>query len=226
MRKIGLKTYEKHQILYILYSPHVAGLLLPPSVWQNARDLVSEESKAQGLWTEGNIHTEEIGDPLLQRGEFSKLCIMTAETSQIDFCTGSQDYGHPVLTLQARGCMNLLWEFSLVQIPTSTSGISSSAAARLLTHVPFFVIPWTVACQAPLSMGFPRQKYWSELPFHCPQQLDDPKAKDIKENSAQCPKLSIIFTRSHSYMKTTRDGQRSWEILKIDTKRHKQRKTT
>ena len=27
------------------------------------------------------------------------------------------------------------------------------------------VTPWTVACQAPLSMGFSRQEYWSELPF-------------------------------------------------------------
>ena len=25
--------------------------------------------------------------------------------------------------------------------------------------------PWTVACQAPLSMGFSRQEYWSGLPF-------------------------------------------------------------
>ena len=110
-----------------------------------------------------------------------------------------------------------------LKIPTATSGISSTAAALLLTHVPFFVTPWTVACQAPLSMGFPRQEYWSELPFHFPQQLDDPKAKDIKENSAQCAKLSIIFTRSHSYRKT-RDGQRSREILKIpkDTNRGKQ----
>ena len=28
-----------------------------------------------------------------------------------------------------------------------------------------FVIPWTVACQAPLSLGFPRQEYWKGLPF-------------------------------------------------------------
>ena len=28
-----------------------------------------------------------------------------------------------------------------------------------------FVMPWTVAHQAPLFMGFPRQEYWSELPF-------------------------------------------------------------
>ena len=30
---------------------------------------------------------------------------------------------------------------------------------------------WTVACQAPLSMGFPRQEYWNELPFLSPGDL-------------------------------------------------------
>ena len=33
---------------------------------------------------------------------------------------------------------------------------------------------WTVACQAPLSMGFPRQEYWSELPFPPPGDRPDP----------------------------------------------------
>ena len=28
-----------------------------------------------------------------------------------------------------------------------------------------FVTPWTIACQAPLSMGFPKQEYWRGLPF-------------------------------------------------------------
>ena len=32
-------------------------------------------------------------------------------------------------------------------------------------------IPWTVACQAPLSMGFSRQEYWSGLPFPSPGDL-------------------------------------------------------
>lgn len=45
----------------------------PLSIQQNARDLVSEESKAQSLWTEGNTQTEESGDTSLQTGEFSKL---------------------------------------------------------------------------------------------------------------------------------------------------------
>ena len=37
-----------------------------------------------------------------------------------------------------------------------------------------FVTPWTVACQAPLSMGFPRQEYWSGLPFPPPADLLNP----------------------------------------------------
>ena len=34
--------------------------------------------------------------------------------------------------------------------------------------------PWTVAHQAPLSMRFPRQEYWSGLPFPSPGDLPDP----------------------------------------------------
>ena len=36
---------------------------------------------------------------------------------------------------------------------------------HILSHVWLFVTPWTVACQASLSMGFSRQEYWSGLPF-------------------------------------------------------------
>ena len=41
----------------------------------------------------------------------------------------------------------------------------------VLSHVQLFVTPWTVARQAPLSMGFPRQEYWSGLPFPSPGDL-------------------------------------------------------
>ena len=37
-----------------------------------------------------------------------------------------------------------------------------------------FVTPWNVAHQAPLSMGFPRQEYWSGLPLPSPGDLPDP----------------------------------------------------
>ena len=41
----------------------------------------------------------------------------------------------------------------------------------MLSHfslVWLFAAPWTIACQAPLSMGFPEQEYWSELPLLSP----------------------------------------------------------
>jgi len=48
---------------------------------------------------------------------------------------------------------------------------------RLLSHVRFFATPCTVACQAPPSMGFSRQEYWSGLPFPSPGDLPNPGIK-------------------------------------------------
>ena len=45
---------------------------------------------------------------------------------------------------------------------------------KLLSRVQLFATLWTVAYQAPLSMGFSRQKYWSGLPFPSPGDLPDP----------------------------------------------------
>ena len=42
---------------------------------------------------------------------------------------------------------------------------------------PTLVTPWTIAQQATLSMGFPKQEYWSELPFLSPGDLPDPGIK-------------------------------------------------
>ena len=46
---------------------------------------------------------------------------------------------------------------------------------RSLSHVRLFATqtPWTVAHQAPLSMGFSRQEYWSGLPFPSPRDHPD-----------------------------------------------------
>ena len=44
----------------------------------------------------------------------------------------------------------------------------------MLSRVHLFVTQWTVARQAPLSMGFSRQEYWSGLPFPPPGDLPDP----------------------------------------------------
>ena len=42
------------------------------------------------------------------------------------------------------------------------------------SRVGLFATPWTVALQAPLSMGFSRQEYWRGLPFPSPGDLPDP----------------------------------------------------
>ena len=42
------------------------------------------------------------------------------------------------------------------------------------SHVRLFETPWTVACQAPLSLEFFRQEYWSGLPFPPPGDLSNP----------------------------------------------------
>ena len=45
---------------------------------------------------------------------------------------------------------------------------------KLLSCVQLFMTPWTVAYQAPQSVGFSRQEYWSELPFPSPEDLPHP----------------------------------------------------
>ena len=42
---------------------------------------------------------------------------------------------------------------------------------KLLSYVQLFVTPWTTVCQAPFSMDFSRQEYWSESPFPSPWEL-------------------------------------------------------
>ena len=45
----------------------------------------------------------------------------------------------------------------------------------MLSCVQLFATPWTVAHQAPLSMEFSRQEYWSGLPCPCPEDLSQPR---------------------------------------------------
>ena len=48
---------------------------------------------------------------------------------------------------------------------------------KSVSRVRLFVTPWTVAYQAPPSMGFSRQEYWSGLPFPSPGDLPNPGIK-------------------------------------------------
>ena len=79
--------------------------------------------------------------------------------------------------------------------------------------VQLFATPWTVAHQAPLSMGFSRQEYWSELPFPPPRDLPNP---GIEPASLMSPASGgEFFTSSHTWeaqVKSDRERQISYDI--------------
>ena len=52
--------------------------------------------------------------------------------------------------------------------------MKAKVKVKSLSCVRLFVTPWTVAHQAPLSMGFSRQEYWCGLPFPSPGDLPNP----------------------------------------------------
>ena len=58
--------------------------------------------------------------------------------------------------------------------------------AKSLNRDRLFATPGTSACQAPLLIGLPRQKYWSGLPFPTPGDLPDP---GIEPTSPESPAL-------------------------------------
>ena len=60
----------------------------------------------------------------------------------------------------------------------------------MLSHVQLFVVPWTIAQQALLSIEFSRQEYWSGLPFPIPQDLPDP---GIEPMTLESPALAGRF---------------------------------
>ena len=68
-----------------------------------------------------------------------------------------------------------------------------SMLPRLLNCVQLFATPRTVACQAPLSMEFSRQEYWSGLPFPSPGDLPDPGIKP------KCPTL-LVYSSPLSHL--------------------------
>ena len=67
---------------------------------------------------------------------------------------------------------------------------TSTVVVQSLSYVQLFATPWTVADQAPLSVGFPRQEYWSGLPFPPSGDLPNP---EIKPKSPVSPVLAGRF---------------------------------
>ena len=63
----------------------------------------------------------------------------------------------------------------MVSLPKLQLKPTLVVVVKLLSHVCLFATPWTH--QVPLSMGFPRQEYWSGLPFPSPGDFPNPGIK-------------------------------------------------
>ena len=62
------------------------------------------------------------------------------------------------------------------------------------------VTPWTVVCQVPLSMEFPRQEYCSGLPFPTPGDLPNPGIKPVSLMSPALAEGSLYSTSWEAYI--------------------------
>ena len=74
------------------------------------------------------------------------------------------------------------------------------------SRVRLFETLWTVTHQAPLSVGFPRQEYWSGLPFPSPENLPN---SGIEPLSPASPALAGRFFTTEP----SRDAQEIWWLL-------------
>ena len=79
---------------------------------------------------------------------------------------------------------NVTYEFFFLPLCVLVSG-----------HVWVFATLWTVACQAPLSMGFSRQEHWSGLPFPSPGDLPDSGFEPALQSLLPC--RQILYHLSH-----------------------------
>ena len=71
------------------------------------------------------------------------------------------------------GYMAWLTQWKLIEL--CTFNLFCFVFFKSLSRFQLFVTPWTIAYQAPPSMGFSRQEYWSELPFPSQGDLPNPE---------------------------------------------------
>ena len=82
---------------------------------------------------------------------------------------------------------------------------TQSVSVKLLSHVWFFAILWTVAYQAPPPMKLSRQEYWSGLPFPSPKDLSNP---GIEPRSLHCRQTHYHLSYQGSPWITNKDNHR------------------
>ena len=92
-----------------------------------------------------------------------------------------------------------LWLLSLRLETSIALGLKCEHGVQLISRVRLFATLWTVAHQAPPSMGFLQQEYWIGLPFPSPGDLPDPGIEPVSPGSPalQAVSLPLSHCRCH-----------------------------
>ena len=97
---------------------------------------------------------------------------------------------------------------------TNVKLLYSTGLACLLSHIQLFATPCTVACQAPLSMGFYRQEYWNGQPFPSPGDLPNMGTEPGSPAwQADClPYVSNLQMRELRFREVTGSPKLTWLV--------------
>ena len=102
------------------------------------------------------------------------------------------------------------------------SHLCQSALLRHFSRVQPFVTPWTMACQAPLVLGFSRQEYWSGLPF--PSPTIKKEVSEVKSLS-RVPLFATPWTAAHQAPPSLGfSRQEHWSGLPFPSPKHESEK--
>ena len=125
---------------------------------------------------------------LLSQGEDSGRVMTSVNSQSLSLC----------VCLSVHLCVFLSLSLSVSHTHTHTH---THEWVKSLSHVQLFVTPWTVAHQAPLSMGFSRQEYWSGLTFPSPGDLPTRDRTQVSCIVGRC--VTIWATREvHTHIHT------------------------
>ena len=91
---------------------------------------------------------------------------------------------------------------------SKTPFVLKNSCTKPLSHVSLFVTPWTVACQAPPSVGFSREGYWSGLLCPPPGDCPDPEIKPASLTSLALAGEFFTARDTWEALKSSGHGQR------------------
>ena len=119
--------------------------------------------------------------------------IHSANTSE-EFWSASEGLEHPDTWFEhlksRKSIKSFIYLLSIIYFCIRINCVCVCVCVCVLSRVQLFVTPWTVAHQAPLSMEFSRQKYWSGLPFPPPGDLLN---LGIKPGSLAFPAMQVGY---------------------------------